>query len=59
MLAERGEKLNESIDLVQRALKVEPDNGSYLDSLVGVHKANKLELARQPQTRADQLARTP
>jgi tetratricopeptide (TPR) repeat protein len=33
MLAMRGEQLDEAIDLVQRALKSEPDNGAYLDSL--------------------------
>ncbi len=33
MLAERGERLGESLDLIKRALAVEPDNGSYLDSL--------------------------
>ena len=33
MLAERGERLGESVDLIKRALAVEPDNGSYLDSL--------------------------
>ena len=33
MLAERGERLTESVDLIKRALETEPDNGSYLDSL--------------------------
>ena len=33
MLADRGERLPEAIELVQRALKVEPGNPSYLDSL--------------------------
>ncbi len=33
MLAERGDRLTESVDLIKRALEVEPDNGSYLDSL--------------------------
>lgn len=33
MLAERGERLDEAVTLVERALAVEPDNGSYLDSL--------------------------
>jgi hypothetical protein len=46
MLAERGERLDESIDLVRRALVIEPDNGSYLDSLGwAYYKSNKLELA--------------
>ena len=33
LLAVRGEQLDEAIQLVQRALKEEPDNGAYLDSL--------------------------
>ena len=33
MFAERGERLDEAITLVQRALKIEPGNPSYLDSL--------------------------
>jgi tetratricopeptide (TPR) repeat protein len=33
MLAERGERLDESVALIKRALAIEPDNGSYLDSL--------------------------
>jgi predicted Zn-dependent protease len=33
MLAERGDRLSESVDLIKRALAVEPDNGSFLDSL--------------------------
>lgn len=33
MLADRGEKLDEAIKLVSRALEIEPDNGAFLDSL--------------------------
>lgn len=33
MLAERGERLDEAISLVERALAIEPDNPAYLDSL--------------------------
>ena len=33
MLAERGERLDEAVTLVERALTIDPDNGSYLDSL--------------------------
>lgn len=33
MLAERGERLDEAVTLVERALTVDPGNGSYLDSL--------------------------
>jgi tetratricopeptide (TPR) repeat protein len=59
MLAERGERLNESVDLVQRALKIEPDNGSYLDSLGwAYYKSGKLDLALESLGRAaDQLSR--
>src|SRR5262249_34042050 len=46
MLAERGERLNESVDLLKKALSLEPDNGSYLDSLGwAYYKADKLPLA--------------
>lgn len=33
MLAERGQRLNEAIALVERALAIDPGNGAYLDSL--------------------------
>jgi tetratricopeptide (TPR) repeat protein len=33
LLALRGERLDEAIALVRRALEVDPDNGAYLDSL--------------------------
>src|SRR5205085_4114189 len=33
MLAERGERLNESVDFIKRALAIEPHNGSFLDSM--------------------------
>ena len=61
MLAERGERLDESVDLLKKALAIEPDNGSYLDSLGwAYYKADKLDLALdQPAARrrsaADQL----
>ena len=59
MLAERGEKLDESVDLVKRALKIDPENGSYLDSLGwAYYKAGKLDLAAESLKRAaDQLTR--
>jgi len=57
MLAERGERLNESVDLIQRALKLDPDNGSYLDSLGWAYfKSGKFDLAAEHLKRAaDQL----
>jgi len=57
MLAERGERLDESVNYVKKALEIEPDNGSYLDSLGwAYYKADKLELAESHLRRAaDQL----
>jgi tetratricopeptide (TPR) repeat protein len=53
MLAERGERLSESVDLIKRALRVEPDNGSYLDSLGwAYYKDGKLDLAEDYLKRA-------
>lgn len=36
MLAERGERLPEALDMIERALKAEPENGAYLDSYAWV-----------------------
>jgi tetratricopeptide (TPR) repeat protein len=57
MLAERGERLNESVDLLRKALEIEPDNGSYLDSLGwAYYKSDKLPQALDNlQRAADQL----
>jgi tetratricopeptide (TPR) repeat protein len=57
MLADRGEKLEESVGLINRALQLEPDNGSYLDSLGWAYfKIGKLDLAEEHLKRAaDQL----
>jgi tetratricopeptide (TPR) repeat protein len=33
MLAEQGDRLEEAVQLIERALKIDPGNGSYLDSL--------------------------
>ncbi|MGB7219576.1 MAG: tetratricopeptide repeat protein, partial [Vicinamibacterales bacterium] len=57
MLAERGERLDESVAYVKRALQVDPDNGSYLDSLGWAYfKASKFDLAEENLRRAaDQL----
>jgi tetratricopeptide (TPR) repeat protein len=57
MLAERGERLDESVSYVKKALEIEPDNGSYLDSLGwAYYKADKLDLAEGNLKRAaDQL----
>src|SRR6185436_10906269 len=48
MLADRGERLDESVGYLKRALQLEPDNGSYLDSLGWAYfKKDDLELAEQ------------
>jgi tetratricopeptide (TPR) repeat protein len=53
MLAERGERLTESVDYIKRALAIEPDNGSYLDSIGWAYfKDGKLDLALEHLTRA-------
>ena len=53
MLAERGQRLDEAVSLVQRALKLEPGNPSFLDSLGwAYYQQGKLELADPPLTEA-------
>src|SRR3954471_15981302 len=59
MLAERGERLDESVTYLQRALKVEPENPSYLDSLGWAYfKADKLDLAESNLKRAADALKT-
>jgi tetratricopeptide (TPR) repeat protein len=49
MLAERGQKLDEAISFVQRALAIDPGNGAYLDSLGwAYYKQNRFEQAEAP-----------
>jgi tetratricopeptide (TPR) repeat protein len=46
MLADRGVRLDEAQDLIQRAVDLEPQNGAYLDSLGWVYyRENKLDEA--------------
>jgi tetratricopeptide (TPR) repeat protein len=53
MLAERGERLDESVDFVQRALRIEPENGSFLDSLGwAYYKSGRMDLALDNLRRA-------
>ncbi len=48
MLADRGLKLNEALQLVQHAVNLDPENGAYLDSLGWVHyKLGQYALAEQ------------
>jgi tetratricopeptide (TPR) repeat protein len=54
--AERGERLDEAQELLERALKIEPENGYYLDSLGWVYfKKGDLERALKALERADAL----
>jgi tetratricopeptide (TPR) repeat protein len=57
MLADRGVRLEESVGYLKKALEIDPDNGSYLDSLGWAYfKGNKLDLADDNLKRAaDQL----
>ena len=58
-LLERDQRVPEALDLIQRAVKLDPYNGSYLDSLGWVHfKLNQLDLAEANlRTAAEQLVR--
>jgi len=51
LLANRGERLQESVNYIKRALEIDPDNPAYLDSLGWAYfKLNQLDLA-EPQLR--------
>lgn len=53
MLAERGERLDESVTYIKRALEIEPNNGSYLDSLGwAYYKDGRFDLAEEHLKRA-------
>jgi tetratricopeptide (TPR) repeat protein len=53
LLADHGRRLDEAVDLVQRALKIEPANAAFLDSLGwAYYRQGKLDLADAPLTRA-------
>jgi tetratricopeptide (TPR) repeat protein len=53
MFAERGERLDEAVRLLEHALRLDPHNGSYLDSLGWAYfKQKKLDLARAHLSRA-------
>jgi len=57
MLAERGERLDESVTYLKKALQMEPENGSFLDSLGwAYYKSERLDLAEDNLRKAaDQL----
>lgn len=49
LLADHGQRLEEAVDLLQRALKIEPGNPSFLDSLGwAFYKQGRLEQADKP-----------
>ena len=53
MLADRGLRLAEAVDLAERAVKIEPDNPSYLDTLGwALFKLGKADEAEAPLARA-------
>ena len=53
MFAERGARLDEAVDLVRRALEIEPGNPSFLDSLGWAYfRQGRVELADRPLTDA-------
>ena len=53
MFADRGERLDEAVELLQRALKIEPGNPSFLDSLGwAFFKQGKLASAEKPLAEA-------
>ncbi len=53
LLADRGERLDEAVSLITRALEVERDNPSYLDSLGWAHfRRGDFEQAKPPLERA-------
>jgi tetratricopeptide (TPR) repeat protein len=54
---ERGENLDESISMIQRALEIQPDNGFFLDSLAwGYYMQGRYRDALKVQRRAMDLA---
>ena len=58
MLADRGERVEESVDLLLRANEIDPNNGAYLDSLGWAYfKLGRLELAETHlQQASEQMA---
>jgi tetratricopeptide (TPR) repeat protein len=49
MLADRNQRLNEALEMIQKAVDQEPSNGAYLDSLGWVY----LKLGRLPEAEAN------
>ncbi len=56
MLADQGVRLEESVQYIEKALKIEPNNGAYLDSLGwAYYKMNRYDRAVAPLQKAVQL----
>lgn len=56
MLADRGVRLEESVQYIQKALETDPNNGAYLDSLGWAYfKMNRLDLAEVNLEKAARL----
>jgi tetratricopeptide (TPR) repeat protein len=56
LLADRGVRLEESVEYIQKALQVDPNNGAYLDSLGwAYYKMKRFDLAQPPLERAARL----
>jgi tetratricopeptide (TPR) repeat protein len=56
MLADRGVRLDESLRYIKDALKIEPNNGAYLDSLGwAYHKMRRNGMAQGPLEKAVKL----
>jgi len=56
MLADRGVRLEESVQYIQQALKTDPNNGAYLDSLGWAYlKMHRPDLAEAPLEKAGRL----
>jgi tetratricopeptide (TPR) repeat protein len=59
MLADRGLRLPEAVTLIERALKVDPENPAYLDSLGwALFKQGKAEEAETPLRKAAEVLTT-
>jgi tetratricopeptide (TPR) repeat protein len=59
MLADRGERLDESIRYLTKAVQMEPDNGAFLDSLGWAYfKTDQLDLAETYLRRAAEQLRS-
>jgi tetratricopeptide (TPR) repeat protein len=53
MLADRGERLDEAVGYIKRAVAADPENAAYLDSLGWAYfRQNKLDLAEESLSKA-------